>query len=337
MERGIEETMKQTKNLNYEKILEIFRNALGNYMKEGYRLNEKREAIFLGEEKEVASFKETISAFFPPSYHQFFSKELSNDGDINYHMFKETCFNYKYQFAVYYIQKRFYSSDKKVESFIKSDENIIPIKVGTPKLYIPALGSSVLICITLLLIALHLIKRGRKNNTVNSLSWIPKPGVLHFKLLETEKERDNAFSGFESSAVCLEKDESEIGEFLKIRMIPFVNYFLNISGIDKGRFFEVLELFGVQIQNVKMDNKLIKKIYTAIILAHEDSSVVINDFIRNEDSDFYGQFEDVIKELVKTGISVLYLSSQMYTPKSRENILKIADITEIDINVVSLK
>jgi hypothetical protein len=337
MERGIEDTMKQTKNINYQKILDIFRKALENYLKEGYRLNEQRELAFLGNEKEVASFKETISAFFPPSYYQFISKELSNAGDSAYHLFKETSFNYKYQFTVYYIQKRFYSKDKAIESFIKTDENIIPNKVVRPKLFIPALGISIFLCSILFLIVLNLLQRYRRDESANNLNWIPKPGVIHFKLFSTENDRDIAFQGLNSFA-CLDKDDSETRDYVNIGMLPFVNYFIHISGTDKEKVFQLLRLFDVQPSNIKLDSTLIKKIYAAIILAHDGcSSVVMNDFIKNEDHETCEQFEEVLRDLLKTGKSVLYLSSQMYNPKGRKQILTIADITEIDINIVSLK
>lgn len=103
----------------------------------------------------------------------------------------------------------------------------------------------------------------------------------------------------------------------------------NIENFD----FDMRFLFGGEIQNVLLDNRLYSKIFFEIYLSHDEDYYVdysIDNFIRSSIFDFLAEY-NINTNLLNTGESVYIVIDDNFTIKDLSNVLKIpkTDILKI--------
>jgi HKD family nuclease len=62
----------------------------------------------------------------------------------------------------------------------------------------------------------------------------------------------------------------------------------------------------------ELDDETILKIYTAVKTAGEYELIVLDDFLRKESKKFESFFRELLLDLVKSGIKIIYLSTESF-------------------------
>lgn len=337
LERKVNKTIQENNNISYEKKLEIFKKAAADFISTGLKENEKTEMIYLDKMKGLTNLNERISLFWPVSYGLLLTRELSLEGDRQHFNFMNYSLQTKLDFTLFYVKKRFYTSENQVESFIKNNENVFSFKPIILESLLSAVLLNVIYCSVILIATLALLKHklSQNNGELSLLEWTPRQSMFFFKLCDNQVSRDSIFKYFESlnQYACLDIDNEDLLEFAGMKIGDIIEYYT----LDKAPVLKILNMFEITDLNAALDKSTVKRIYAAIILSGTQESIVVNDFCKNVDSVFYGQIQGVLDFLLNGGKSILYLSSDMFTGLNRREAFTNSDIATVDITSISLR
>ncbi len=328
---------------------EIAREIMKDYINRIFPANNSRENDFINKEKRMSHLEEICSMIFPTIYNQFLSKELSSDGNYEYLQFLNNALKVREDFIRFYIHKRYYAKDKKIENFVKADENIFKAQPIVPPSYFKALGIlflwelviALVCCLKLWQIFIKRIKAERPG-------WHLEKGNFYFKYIPAHKKRSRIFSAFEADGQvsCLEKIEFEDIE-PKANINTLLTYWCQVRRVPEKQVKRHLTLLGIEDvwerdnHRMRIDALFLKKLYLALVLAEPGNLLVIHDFIKNEDREFDRQFRELLHMKIAQGKTVLYLTSIMPETERRKTYPKTADnkkpVKIADPNVISFR
>ncbi len=118
--------------------IEAVRKSVEGFLQKGFIEIQVFEERLRNEMEENIRYFEFLSSLFPSTFYLSTSNEISSNGYENFILFFDYIRELKKKFLRFHIDHRFYSDDqfdapKKVESFIKSNENLFYSKSRTPR------------------------------------------------------------------------------------------------------------------------------------------------------------------------------------------------------------
>jgi len=340
LEREVNQFIQKKRDLNDEQKLEIFKKAAGDFIATGLKENEKTELVYLDEMKGLTALKERVSLFWPLSYGLHFTRELSLEGDRQHFDFMVYNLKIKKDFTLFYVHKRYYTNEWQVESFVKNGENVFPfnpvmLTSFKSAVLINFLYSFFLFVATMVILRVKTTAKGK----VSFLEWTPQKGVFFYKLCDNDEERDSAFKYFQSlnRYTCIDNENEDLLAFAGMRIADVIGYEAFVMGVNRASVEKLLETFDIKDLSTTLGPKNVKKVYISLMLDEPKKEIIINDFCKNLDSDFYNQLQSVFDGLLKEGKSILYLGSDMFTGSKKLETLINSDIATVDIMSISLR
>ncbi|MCP5105233.1 MAG: hypothetical protein GY950_17725, partial [bacterium] len=144
-------------------------------------------------------------------------------------------------------------------------------------------------------------------------------GKTYFVLCDNAQYRDELFSFYERRGLTAGIDRINAKEIdIGLDAAETIAYFGRIKGGDTESIMGNLSVLGVgaadidKIKRKPLSPELLKKIYVAVTLSVKADTIVIKDFIRDENKKFEEQFRRLLYILEKRDKTVLYLGSEMF-------------------------
>jgi len=146
------------KQYSSTEIQTIYAKVAKEYRKNEFMLNVSRELMLKKRLKDLITYYEKRSLLFPSLYYSFTSHEISGQGFYGYLDFYDYIINLRREFLEYYIQKVYIERSKKIESFVKNNENVFKAKNHLPETYMYGILIIIGYCIILIGIAYFRLK-----------------------------------------------------------------------------------------------------------------------------------------------------------------------------------
>jgi hypothetical protein len=333
-------------------LYEIARKYVREYLIKIFPVNNAKEKDYIAKVKQVMQADENRALIFPTTYHQFLSGEIAGDGHYAYLEFMDYVLKLWESFYKYYIHKRYYSEDKTVESFVKTDQNIFKSRPVIPPSFAKGLGilflyvsMIVLVCTLKILVIL----KGSAKDRLKRPAWKFPNGWFYFKFIEDKKERQSIYRSFDADkqvSTLANPDFDAMAKEDYMDMEKLLAHWCKTRGVPVKKVEQHLFVLGVDVSRLKFnppepDRVFFKKLYLAVILAEDNDLFVMEDFIKNEDREFDRQFQELLQMMTAGGKTVIYLSSIMPETENKKTVLKKRihekDLVDVDPTELSFR
>jgi hypothetical protein len=138
---------------------QIFRKVTTDFLDNVHRSSKTQELNLNNDIKNIIHSYEYISALFPTQFYYFLAGEISSKGYYGYTDFTDYVIKSQEKFVRYYINKKYVLKEKKVESFVKGDENVFRAQSHLPNVFWPGVMVAVCYCLAMFIIAYFRLKR----------------------------------------------------------------------------------------------------------------------------------------------------------------------------------
>ncbi|MCX6584534.1 MAG: ABC transporter permease subunit [Candidatus Aminicenantes bacterium] len=291
-----------------------------SYWRKDFKKIEGLEVKLENEMKENIRSYQVLSMFFPSTFYLSVGTEISSRGYDNFLAFYRYVRDLKDRFVRFYFDKKFYTDQTDIESFVKGEENLFQARSRLPVTFGGGMLLTILYTIVLFTTSwLLLFKKMKKTIELPPPSFEPEKGKTYFILCENTPTMDRLFCFYESGRDAVGIDRISTEEIdLGIPVVDMVTHFCRIRGVDEKKAWGNLAVLGIRqadIAKVKRrasSPEMLKKIYTAVSLADEVDLVVVKDFVKDESRKFEEQFRRLLFILQKRGKIILYLGSEMF-------------------------
>ena len=279
------------------------------------------EQNMINEMKGVISFRHNLSLIFPTSFFLSVNNEISGRGFESLIAFYEQVLKYKKGFIQYYAKKSFYLGEKKVEPYLKGDENVYHASSMLPGNF----GFGLLIGFFWLL-GLLFFNWLAFNRLLDRRPNIDKKEIDELMPDEFKKDRITCILTFSDSLLfCfLETLRKQGSRFV------FVPAPEQLPGDVKVQ--KLFDFFGLPVPEKLQPFaakyvSCLKKDYKALIImevSRLDSAefYIFNDFLVGLSENFTQYFENAV-ETLKKGRKVVYFTNTM--PRIGDDVIRRAN------------
>lgn len=349
--RKFYEEVKKKNSKEIDKY-EIAQKYVKEYLIKIFPENISKEKDYIDKVKQVMQEDENRALIFPTTYHQFLSDEISGDGHYAYLDFMDYVLKLWESFFKYYIHKRYYSDDKTVEPFVKTDQNIFESRPVIPRSFskgLRILFLYVLVIILVCILKILAILKGSAKDRQNRPGWKFPNGWFYFKFIKDKKERQSIYRSFEVDQQVSTLSKLDFDAMEKegnINLDKLLAHWCKTRGIPVKKVEQYLFMLGEDVSRLKhnrseLDSLFYKKLYLALVFSEDNDLIVIEDFIKNEDREFDRQFQELMKIKVADGKTIIYLSSVMPETENKKAILKKRiqekDLVDVDPTEISFR
>jgi hypothetical protein len=270
------------------------------------------------------------SAFFPVLLYISTHQEVSTHGGLSLVDFYAFGQQRKEEFIDFYVKKRFAGEFDKdhpknnpdqigpLENFVKSSENLFYARSHLPHGFLLGIGMTMLYIAVLFILLFRIHVRERKTD-VKTVKVDFKKGNTLLVLCKDEQIKQTIFRYFQNQedVACIDKLTVDF-QLNGIRVYDVLTFFCRLAGANKKKAIEDLSILGVRdLNKLRLSTEDLLKFYTAIkVSADNIGYVILNDFFKKESREFEQDFFNLLTLLESSGIKILYLSCQMYYPKS---------------------
>ena len=290
------------------------------------------------------------SIFTPATFFANVREEMGGTGYENILSFFRYVVNLKHKFCMFYKEKKFYSDDRKVESFIKGDKNIYYAKSRLPNI-LPGIGVLIMYIIILLAVSSRLhknvlyritdeemeevkavnLKFKRGEYMVGEIYSNAIPNLLfHVFSGECKELKERGFNGkilVDEADISSETCREDFLYLCKPGSLPnnltikdFIYFIAGIAGERKGDILSsalIKGMAGKKIKQFTRDEKCDVLLALAGIIKR--GIYLINDIAPNMMVEFAYRFKDKMDVLSRQGAMVIYLTTDDFIRKSPES------------------
>ena len=273
---------------------------------------------------------QTASAFFPILLYISTHQEISSHGGLSLVDFYSFGQQRKKEFIDFYVSKRFSDERDKdhpktnpdrigpLDNFVKSDENLFYAQSHLPHGFLLGIGMT-LFYIAVLFSILYQIHARESKTGIKTVKIDFKKGNTLLVLCKDEQVKGTIFRFFQDQkkAACIDKLTVDF-QFNGIRANDVLTFFCQLAGTKKEKASEYLSILGINdLTRLRLSNEEILKFYTVVKISAEGIEyVVLEDFFKKESREFEQDFFNLLAVLETSGLKILYLSCQMYYPKT---------------------
>jgi ABC-type transport system involved in multi-copper enzyme maturation permease subunit len=288
--------------------------------------------------------QQTIAAFFPTLFYFAACESNGSVGVINCIDFHSYCLEKKDGFSDFIRENSFTEDEKdlpkKVENFIKGDEDLFFAKPKLPYSFLFGVICTLVYSLVILLIAFKRLMKSlinakpKKNYAIENEEYNPvfslcgNPGI--------KADIVNFYRGKER-AVVLEKINSR--DFNGIKPHELFIHVCRVNGIDEKKARENLSILGIRdLTGLSCDEEIIMKIYAAVRTAVDFDVIVIDEFVNKESREFENDVFRLLMALEKAGKKIVYLSLHMKQQRVRfpdEDTVKVDEYATFPLNFKS--
>jgi hypothetical protein len=329
-----------------EEALKDFKKGFKK-MKKIFRSNEDS---LKGQSLDKIKTQQTIASLIPPLFYFSTCESSSSTGVDSYIDFHTYCQGKKEGFADYIMENSFPGTDqlltKKVENFIKGDEDLFFSKPKMPYNFWVGVFLTPFYALILLFLTFAIHKRRMKVRAPVEAYRIEKEKDSPlFVLCENISIKEDIFNYYQSqrASVCLKKVETSDFQFYGVKSLELFKHLCHLSGVDKQKALENLKQMGIKdLSALPLCHEITSKIIAAVKTAADFEVIVLNEFLKNESREFERDFFKLLLFLEKSGKKIFYLSTQIYQTQTRNNVDEKIHVDKfkslpINLNKVSLR
>ena len=324
-ERQVQQAIAGVKTL--EERNRIYQDMAMTFLKSGYLKNSKIENEINRNIQQVVGKYEKALMIYPTCFYTYQSGEASGNGYKGYVELVNYTLKLRFDFVNYYLKKRYESNDKTIQPFVHGEENIFHAPGSLPRAFPAAVGFTLLYTVIFFSAAALVLKR-----RTSLLPNIKKPeytfrkGNTYFILCKNDEYREYLFRHYQADRNTIGIDKVEVEDIdIGVSLSQMVTYFCKLSGVEEKRVWDNLRHFGVEGPEVlaeiqrgpgglrkKSLEESLYKIYSAVSMAGDHETVVINEFLRGKSREMERYFLDLVAELNARGKIIIYLSCEIF-------------------------
>jgi hypothetical protein len=295
-------------------MIESSRESVYQKMK---NLEDKRLNSIL---KRIRAYQ-TISAFLPTTLYISSNKELSSKGFQSFVDFYKYAYEMKFKFVDFYLYRKFYLALPKsgVEPFIKGNEDLFYGSSQLPNSFLLGLVLSILEIVILLFVLYRKHTKGIKKEQAKTVKIDFKKGNSLFALCKDGKIKGDIFHYYQGqkNAVCIDKIPVNF-QFNGLPAHVVLDFLCALSGANKEQAVKYLDILGIKdLNTLQLNYEEILKFYLVGKIAKNGIEyIILNDFFKKESREFEEDCFKLLAALEASEQKVLYLSCQMYYPKT---------------------
>ena len=321
--------------------LNMARRLVNHYMQTGFKKNNAIEDHLSRQVETLANTISNASALFPTTAWDWLGEALAGKDMRRYKQYVSHIRALRNKFYQFYIHKRYYSHNNAIEPFVKQQENICISSGHLPRHFLPGLAVTLAHLLTLLI----LIRKTPLPPHTNPMDTSPQipldelpPGNTYFVLCRNDTIKERLYYSIASKPGISGIDQIETTDFdMGIPPHQLLTYLCHQRNIQDPT---VARALLDRMRNTAAPS-LLKKIYCAVILAEDNDTIIINDFLKGMSKTFEQRFIDILCGPSLHSKRILYLSSEMYMSNAYiENQLEEdekLEIYQVDIRKVSLR
>ncbi|NIM15534.1 MAG: hypothetical protein GTO45_26440 [Candidatus Aminicenantes bacterium] len=270
--------------------------------------------------KRVRTYQ-TLATIFPTTFYISTNKELSSKGFQNFINFYRYSYDMKQDFIKFYIYHKFYLALPKsgVEPFIKGNEDLFYGRSQLPNSFLLGLVLSILEIVILLFVLYRMHTKGIKEEQAKTVKVDFKKGNSLFALCKDGKIKGDIFRYYQgqTTAACIDKIPVNF-QFNGLPAHVVLDFLCALSGANKEQAVKYLKILGIEdLNTLKLNYEEILKFYAAVKIAKNGVEyIILNDFFKKESREFEEDCFKLLAALEASEQKVLYLSCQMYYPKT---------------------
>ena len=329
--------------------LDMARRLVEQYMQTGFKKNKTIEDNLMRQVEHLDATITRFSTLCPTTTWDRLSEALSGRDMTSYKNYITHTRTIRDNFYKFYIHKRYSDKANTIEPFIKDRENMFAGKSRLSKHFLTAL----VLTLAYLLILLTLIRKAAlppprlAGNTIPHIPLDLQPGNTYFVFCKNDTIKERLFHSIASNPGVSGIDQMEAADIdMGIPPGQLLNYLCHHQNVkDPGTAHTFLTKMGTgapsNLDTLPATPSLLKKIYCSAILAQDNDTIIINDFLKGMSKTFERQFIDILCGPHMQSRRIIYLSSEMYMSSAYiENQLEDdekLEIYQVDIRKVSLR
>lgn len=308
----------------------LIRELVGMYFSDVYKSNLETEFGNHEKMRQILADYQSLNAFVPSLFFDYMSDTVSGNSYDSYLDFVDYIEKVRYEFMHFFYEKKFFSKDKKIESFIKDGENIFKAESRLPDNYWMGLSATFLYALAFFSLAVLLLFKKRNKKIAESEMedfplYVLRKEESYFVLMRSEMHRERLFRQLADEPSLQAFDHMNVEDIdpdMPAGLI--VPYLCKIRGIkDVESVHQMIKRIGFKdydyLKFRKRDavtGEEFKLIYAAIMLveAQRKETIVVNDFFEGSRRRFERSIMDVLVEMRDSGKRLVYLGVEMYFP-----------------------
>jgi hypothetical protein len=328
------------KNLAPEELIKEAHHALEEEFKEFSDREKQRKETFGSK----IAFYQIFSSFFPTNFYMSVDNEISSLGGkslLEFYSFSQVR---KKEFVNYYVGIRFLkkSKPKDISGFIKNDGNIFYSKPRLPHSFTLGIALTVFYILFLFTWTRKRLLKNLHPSAANAPNIIVEKGSTVFVLCENITIKKSILDYYRMNENVTVVEKINPAEFpVGLSAQKMVKHFAKLTGIRPQDIENNLDILtGGASRDTVPGFETIKKIYAAVICAHERETIVVDDFLKRESRDFEKDFIELLIQFEKKGKRILYLSCEFYeTANNLKDKIKIQKFKPyaVDLDKVTLR
>ncbi|MCP5106889.1 MAG: hypothetical protein GY950_26125, partial [bacterium] len=337
------------KTVNRQKLK---REILAGYMDTGYKANEELENVLFNEVEEMIFFVEKFSLIAPTTYYSFLSKEIAGEGYYSDLAFYGHIIQLKRKFMKFIIDNRSFSVRRKVEPFVRDNENIFQASSHLPRTFAAATGMNLFYMVLMLFFIMgkarvYLRENGKKGFEGPFEFDKVNVGEIHYVFCGSEEKRDKLFDSLKGGETIAMEGVSPHDFDGNIKLKDLLHLAVKIEGTHAEKAAGYMQQLGTARESLtkkieEVPAETFKKFFCALKLAGAQNYIIISDYAAGAGKEFNQKFRNLLAHINKEeGKTILYLSGEMfdtlsYHQKAKETgenseykLFKLDDITAI--------
>jgi hypothetical protein len=159
LEKKFRDYLKMNPTAPRDQIRSMQKKFAVQFINSSYLVNSGLETKYLRQVERVISGHERQSIFFPTTYYQFITGEVSGKGYYGYLDFMDYIMRLRNRFIQFYLKKRYEQTDAVMESFVKNGENVFHSRNRLPRTYRLGFLATVLYGAALFVLAFWRLRR----------------------------------------------------------------------------------------------------------------------------------------------------------------------------------
>lgn len=324
LERKADAYFKKLQDKKVKEIKHIARGFFEEYINRVVPLNNRVEEELSKQVRQVVTYHENISAFWPTLFYSFLAREIPGGGFHAYMDFLDYVMKLRERFYSFYREKRYNQTGQSVEPFTDSSEMIFVLQSSLPGIYWQGTGFALLytlLSLSAFFVMVRRLVRVKKNATgdglVNQLDIKQlEPGKTYFRYCPDPVKKNDMIEFMESSeAVIMSKPDSRQFD-AGVSLRSWLRFESQQKKLDIDMFNEALSLLRVEEQHQEqrihdLDDETFLRAYLALELSRESNIYVFDDVLERGSRELENEVKSTF-EMIKPHAIVIYLSRRLY-------------------------
>jgi ABC-type Na+ transport system ATPase subunit NatA len=328
---------------NMKERIESEKKLIESYWDNEFKKINALEAKMQADMRDSYRYFQQLSVIFPSTFYLTINNEISSKGYENFFNFYRYIQQLQQQFIRFYFDKRYYSNYKKIEPFVKGEENIFYAKSRLPGYFLIGVLLTIFYVALLSIAAYSRFKKclfvlpDKTGPDANKLDLSINSGesvVLLTTAGTIINQLYNVFSGifrgFNGKVMVNKEDivpkknkkKEDFVYLCQPDKIPgninagdFISFFkklLHIPEEEVRHFVENLKIAQIEKKNInELKEKEKGKLLFALARLKNSRIYMIHDFAKGMPIDFIAGLKVQVKKLKDEGATILYLSNDI--------------------------